>query len=155
MRSGFPRRPAYACRALVFALAIPSIPACTSVQWLDASGRPRTAGLASIESVGPGQTVTRIIAPGMSLRLIPGLAGYALGWRETTIFQRTAPGGVREVAAFADRSYGIVLDPLCIVIGSEQRFGIVEPSVSRNLVQEIYYSDSSPESSFIRSQEER
>jgi len=140
--------------ALAFlALSALSMDACTSVQWLDAAGRPRNFGLASIASAATDETVTRIVAPGASLRLIPGLVGYSIGWRETVLFQSSDPETNGGVVAFADRIYGITVDASQIVVGAAHGFAVLEPPASTNVIQEIHYAEADPASSRIRRQE--
>lgn len=137
----------------VLALSSMSMHACTSVQWLDAAGRPQNLGLASIAPAATGEAVTRIVAPGAALRLIPGLVGYSIGWRETVLFQSSDPESNRGVVAFADRIYGIAFDASQIVVGAAHGFAVFEPPASTDVIQEIHYAEADPASNRIRRQE--
>lgn len=122
--------------------ALPLLGACTSVQWMDARGEVHVLGLAQASVQPDSGGVTRIVAPGASLRLIPGLEGYAIGWREALIFMAQQPDGTRRAAAFADLVYGVRLDPSAIVIGTDRRFGVFLPPGGASVVQKIRYHGS-------------
>lgn len=116
--------------------------ACTSVQWLNAGGEVQVLGLARSTVLPDSGGVTRIVAPGASLRLIPGLEGYAIGWREALIFTAPQPDGTRRSAAFADLVYGLRVDPSAVVVGADRRFGVFLPSGVGSVVQDIHYHGS-------------
>lgn len=124
--------------------------ACTSVQWIDQAGNPRSLGLTSVESVSGFDGVTRIVAPGAALRLMPGMGGYSLGWRETVVFRSPNPKDVGQPVAFADRVYGVALDTSQLVIGTSHTFAVLEPENPAGAIQEIEYSESDPAVARIR-----
>ncbi len=138
--------------ALGLVLSSISMWGCASVQWLDAAGRPHSFGLATVAPMGTDDGVTRITAPGAALRLIPGLEGYSIGWRETVLFQSRGASG-RETVAFADHLYGVAIDATQIVFGTAHQFAILEPPGSAEVIQEIRYTESDPASVRIRRQE--
>jgi hypothetical protein len=140
--------------AVLIAAAL-SACACTSIQWLDATGHPRSIGLANVTSSPADENVTRIVAPGLALRLIPGLTGYSIGWRETVLFQRSDGPQRREIVAYADRIYGVGLDPTQLVIGAEHRFAVFEPPDTSDVVQYIFYSEPDPTASRMYHEEVR
>jgi hypothetical protein len=125
--------------------------ACTSVQWVDAGGRPRSFGLSNL-TTSRDTTVTRIVAPGVSLRLIPGMVGCSLGWRETVLFQ-TGPRTGRQTVAYADRVYGIAFDAMQIVAGAAASFVVIEPPAGSGITQMIHYSQGNPAECWIRRKE--
>lgn len=112
---------------------------CTSIQWLDGDGQVRSIGLARVAAAPAAGGATRIVAPGASLRFIPGLSGYAIGWRETVLFQVPDDDGRRRLAAFGERLYGLRLDPFSLMLGSEHRFAVLQPPPGAALVQDIHY----------------
>lgn len=124
---------------------------CTSIQWLDSAGNARTFGLATIASEDGGM-ITRIAAPGAALSLLPGLAGYSIGWRETTLFQALDPEAPANphTVAFADRTYGIDVDLTQIVIGTSSTFAVIEPRGAQGIVQEIRFVEANPALTEIR-----
>ncbi|MBY0277348.1 hypothetical protein K2Z84_18610 [Candidatus Binatia bacterium] len=109
---------------------------------MDGRGEVHVLGLASATVQPDSGGVTRIVAPGASLRLIPGLEGYAIGWREALIFPAQQPDGTRRPAAFADLVYGLRLDPSVIVIGTDRRFGVFAPPEGGSVRQDIQYHGS-------------
>lgn len=121
---------------------LPLLGACTSVQWMDGRGEVQVLGLARATEEPDSRGVTRIVAPGASLRLIPGLEGYAIGWREALIFTAQQPDGTRRTAAFADLVYGLRVDPSVVVIGTDRRFGVFLPPDGDSVVQDIRYHGS-------------
>lgn len=122
-----------------------ALTSCTAVHWLDARGEVRTLGLGRVEAVtADGGIVTRLSAPGLSLRLVPSGWRYGIGWIETTLFQSVSTDRPRELLAIGDRAYGVMLDPGGVMIGTERRFVVLEPDHRTPLVQEIRYSSGRP-----------
>jgi hypothetical protein len=115
---------------------------CTSVQWIDATGQPRALGLAWIDPQTTG--VTRVVAPGLSLSLVPSLYGYAAGWRETLIFQAARPDRPPRLAALAYRMYGVQVDGLSLVVGSDESLAVMRPDDDDSFMQSISYSATGP-----------
>lgn len=135
--------------AAITALAAMSSSGCTSIQWLDGEGTPRSLGLAYVVQSDTGP-VTRIVAPGACLRLVPGLVGYSLGWRELVVYQSPGETRPRIVVAFGDRVYGAAIDSTQLVVGSAHRFGVFQPSPETDVIQVIRYSEGDPSSNWIQ-----
>jgi hypothetical protein len=126
------------------------------VQWIDANGRARLIGLGSVEDVaGDGGVVTRMVTPGLALRLVPSGHRFGIGWMETMLFQSAPAEGPRRVLAIADRAYGVALDPTGIVVGTEGRFLVLDPGDAPPTVQEIRYQSGRPSADWLRYQEGR
>jgi hypothetical protein len=144
-----PRRRVHRLIVAMFALS-----SCTGVQWVDGHGEIRLLGLGRVEPVAAdGGLVTRVVTPGMSLRAVPSGYRYSVGWADTTFFQSTPADGPREMLAMGDRIYGIALDPSSVVVGTEQRFVILEPDGAKPVVQEIRYQSGRPSSTWLRRKE--
>jgi hypothetical protein len=124
---------------------------CTSVQWIDRRGAVHVVGLGHAREVAAhGGRITRVVAPGLALRLVPSGSRYGAGWMETTLYQTDPVDGARELLAIGDRGYGVLLDPGGLVIGAEERLVILEPTDGRPVVQEIFYSSGAPSETWLQ-----
>jgi hypothetical protein len=128
--------------------------ACTSVWWLDASGDVRRVGLASVVPVvTDGGRVTRVVAPGMALRVLPGTLRWSAGWQETTVFVAQRPGEASSLVAIGDHTVGIALEPATLLIGAEHRFAVLEPGDERPVQRAIHYTTGRPQPTWLRTWE--
>jgi hypothetical protein len=111
-------------------------------------------GLGSIEAAaGEGGVVTRMVSAGLALRLVPSSHRFGVGWMETTLFQSAPAAGPRRTLAIGDRTYGIALDPGGILVGTEDRFLVLDPGDTTPIVQEIRYQSGQPFADWLRYQE--
>jgi hypothetical protein len=128
--------------------------ACTSVQWVTSDGAVRVVGLGRATTVRTqGGAVTRVVAPGLPLGLVPNALGWTVGYRASTVYQSVDANGAREIVAVGDVAYGLMLGPTRVAIGSERRFGIVMPSDERSVEQELYFENGEPSSDWLRHRE--
>jgi hypothetical protein len=124
------------------------------VHWIDGGGRVRALGLDSVTPVAAdGGVVTRVVAPGLALRLVPGAWRYGIGYQESTIYQGPPGPRGRDLLALGDLAYGVAFDLGGVVVGAERRFFVVTPEGARPVVQEIRYRSGRPAPDWLHRKE--
>jgi hypothetical protein len=134
----------------VTVLAALGVAACTSVQWIDGAGQVRMIGLGVSTTVeASGGTVTRVVTPGLALRLVPSASQYGIGYQETTLFQGRSKGGGHELLAVGECTYGVAIGSSSFMVGADRGLAIVSPENGRSIVQEIHYTAGHPAASWL------
>jgi hypothetical protein len=122
---------------------VPFEAGCMSIQVEDGNtGLPMVWGWGETSSIAVRDgTVTRLLSPGVSLRLHTFAPGLTLGWHETILFLPavgSAPMPARPVA-IQTRSYGLGLVPFGLIAGAERKFAVLAPQPGESVVQFVHF----------------
>jgi hypothetical protein len=156
MRSGTQRDEpsARVCRpTCVVLLVVLSAPACTSLQYVGATGEPRLLGIGSVERVPSASgRVYRVRAPGLSLRLGLPSTGMTLGLGEVLYFVPACDGC--QPVAYEIAVYGLDVRGDGFSLGYDREFGVPLPE-DDSVVQFLDYDATRPEATRVWKEEAR
>jgi len=110
-----------------------------SLQIEDAkTGLPKVIGWGETSSIPVREgSVTRLLSPGISLRLHAFAPGLTLGWHETILFLPAANSKAMPArpVAIQTRNYGLGLVPFGLIAGTERKFAVLAPEPGGSVVQ--------------------
>lgn len=126
---------------------------CVSLQLRNKAGVPYLLGVGRVRPVEGSQgSVYRVQAPGLSLRMIPGVEGASFGWHETTYFvpqvgDHHAP---RRLIAFELKAYGIDTARFMFALGFSRLFGLFLPHEGTSGMQFVSHSSAGGSRAWIK-----
>jgi hypothetical protein len=122
------------------------------------TGLPKIVGWGetSIVPVREGK-VTRLLSPGLSVRLHPFAPGLTLGWHETLLFSpatnSTHGSEAEHPVAVQTRNIGLGFIPFGVIVGADRTFVVSAPEPGESVVQFLHFDRQTMTNTIIRKEE--
>lgn len=144
---------------LAWCAIVPLEGGCMSIQVEDANtGLPKIIGWGETSSIPVREgSVTRLLSPGISLRLHAFAPGLTLGWHETLLFRPATNSrdgsDARRPVAVQTRNIGLGFVPFGVILGADRTFVVPAPEPGETVMQFLHFDRQAMSNTIVRKEE--